>query len=68
MSEQLNPLSDKLQLEQVGVDLTVQKINEVSFPQETYEAISKLDNVLKRIDARMRSRGYTIVDGKLTKI
>jgi hypothetical protein len=68
MSEQSIPNSNSFQPIMAGVDLTVPEMVEVCFPQETYDSMQKLAKILRKVDARMRSQGYNIVDGKLVKI
>ena len=37
-------------------------------PQKTIEVLIKLGKVLKKIDERMRTEGYEIVDGKIRNV
>lgn len=42
--------------------------SEWQFDEDTIIAISDLGDILRRIRTRMHAEGYTLVDGKVTKL
>jgi len=42
--------------------------DEVILPQETIDALEELGVIFRRIHERMKREGYTIVEGKITKL